>query len=342
MKHKVVVIGAGAAGLACASTLNDLGIDVVLIEKESSLGGNLKNWHALFPERNSASPVLNQLISLVNNGVKVYSDSEVTEVRKTQNGFILDTDTTKNIECEAVVLATGFKPFEAYRKEEYGHGIYKNVLTSVELESMFDDQTLLSDSNGKEPEKIALVHCVGSRDEKAGNHYCSRVCCVTAVKQAIELKERFPHATVYCLYMDLRMFGRQYEELYREAQEKYKVQFIRGRLSEACENPDQTVLLKVEDTLAARQLRLSVNKLVLMVGMVPSPSTIKLGQMLELDFGSDRFINTANNHTESAVTRQPGIFVTGTCTGPASLPDVVAGGRSAALAVKKYLDNMNN
>ncbi|NJO70443.1 MAG: CoB--CoM heterodisulfide reductase iron-sulfur subunit A family protein, partial [Bacteroidetes bacterium] len=102
---------------------------------------------------------------------------------------------------------------------------------------------------GKTPQRIGIVHCVGSRDEKAGNTYCSKVCCVTGVKQAIELKEQLPSSEIFNFYMDLRMYDRYFEDLYKEAQVKHHVQFIRGRLSEAFENPDGTVMIKIEDTL---------------------------------------------------------------------------------------------
>ena len=91
-------------------------------------------------------------------------------------------------------------------------------------------------SEGKIPGRIGIVHCVGSRDEKVGNFHCSKVCCVTAVKQAIEIKEHLPETEVICFYMDMRMFGPYYEELYRESQEKWGVNYIRGKVSETSEN----------------------------------------------------------------------------------------------------------
>ena len=120
------------------------------------------------------------------------------------------------------------------------------------------------------PKKIGFVHCVGSRDEKAGNRQCSKVCCATAVKQACEIKEKFPNSTVYCFYMDLRMFGRNYEDMYLEAQKKYGIIFVRGRVSEVSEKQDGTLLIKAEDTLSGKPLRVSLDLLVLMAGMQSS------------------------------------------------------------------------
>ena len=156
------------------------------------------------------------------------------------------------ITANAVLLTTGFDIFDAGRKEEYGYGIYDNVITSVELEEAFKSGMPLQTVQGGTPSRIGFIHCVGSRDEKAGNMHCSKVCCVTAVKQAIEVKEMFPSAEVFLFYMDLRMFGRHFEELYKEAQQKYGIQFIRARLSEAFENPDGTLQIRIEDTLAGQ------------------------------------------------------------------------------------------
>ena len=157
--------------------------------------------------------------------------------------------------ADAILVTTGYDLFNASKKEEYGYGIYDNVITSAELEKLFSEGKSIVTSKGLPPKRVGFIHCVGSRDEKVGNKYCSKVCCVTAVKQAIELKERIPDVEAFCFYMDLRMYGMHFETLYRDSQEKYGVNFIRGRLSEACENIDGTILIKVEDTLAGRPLK---------------------------------------------------------------------------------------
>ena len=151
----------------------------------------------------------------------------------------------KTLTGEAVLIATGFQPFEADRKEEYGYRIYDNVITSIDLENMFSKGKLLT-TTGKVPERVAFIHCVGSRDKKSGNLYCSRVCCVTGVKQAIEIKQHLPGAKIFNFYMDLRMYGQDFEEMYIEAQQKWGVTFIRGRVSEIGQNFDGTLQLKAE------------------------------------------------------------------------------------------------
>ncbi|MDZ4204136.1 MAG: FAD-dependent oxidoreductase [Bacteroidales bacterium] len=189
----------------------------------------------------------------------------------------------------------------------------------------------------KAPQRVGFVHCVGSRDEKAGNLYCSKVCCITAVKQAIEVKQQLPQTEIFCFYMDLRMFGRHYEELYKEAQEKYAIQFIRGRLSEASEDKEHRVVLKVEDTLLNKPLKIAVDLLVLMSGMVASKQTQAFRDELGMTKDEDNFLKPVDGILHSNLSGVEGVFFSGTCSGPKNVADSLADARSAALAVDKYL-----
>jgi heterodisulfide reductase subunit A len=157
------------------------------------------------------------------------------------------------------------------------------------------------------------------------------------VKQAIELKEKFPHSEIYCFYMDLRMFGSGYEELYKESQEKHAIQFIRGRLSEAFENPDGTVLVKIEDTLVGKPLKISLDLLVLLVGMLPSEGTKKMARILDLPLNGNGFLQATDAMTAPHDTSLPGVFIAGSCRAPKNLEDTFADARSAALRIDQYL-----
>ena len=238
-------------------------------------------------------------------------------------------------------LLGGFDTFDAQRKEEYGYGIYDNVITSVELEEKIKRHNFTT-SQGKTPLRVAMIHCVGSRDEKVCNNYCSRVCCVTAVKQAIEIKKVSPETEVFCYYMDLRMFGRHFEELYREAQEKYGIQFIRGRLSEASEGKDKTIIVKAEDTLVGKPLKMNVDMMVLMVGMELSKTLFPLAEKMQLEFGTDRFIMPLDEELYPNKTKKDGVFVAGTCTGPKNIPETLNDARSAAVTILGYFDQLSN
>jgi heterodisulfide reductase subunit A2 len=337
MKKHVFIIGGGVAGTEAASQLIKMGFNVTLAEKDSHLGGKLNQWDRLFPSKRKATDVIDYLEkNLTDKDIRILLNTEITKIQKENEVFRI-TANSEDIQAEAILVATGYEVFDARIKEEYGYGIYENVITSVELEESFKNGKKILTSKGEEPKRIGFVHCVGSRDEKVGNHYCSQVCCVTAVKQAMEVKEILPRAEVFCFYMDLRMFGLQFEDLYRESQEKWGVNFIRGRVSEAAENIDGTILIKVEDTLAGRPLKMKTDLLVLMVGFIPSSGTRNIGKILNLDFTPENFLKPQDEHLDTFSTNQPGVFITGTCKSPKTIADTFADARAAALKVQQYL-----
>jgi heterodisulfide reductase subunit A len=184
-----------------------------------------------------------------------------------------------------------------------------------------------------------MVHCVGSRDEKTGNLYCSKLCCVTAVKQAIEIREIIPGCQVFCFYMDMRMGGAYYEELYREAQEKWGVNFIRGKVSEASENIEGKIIIKVEDTLAGRPLKMEVDMLVLMAGMEISEGGKEIARKAGLTTGENRFFSPSDHHYANNRSNIEGVFYAGTCTAPMNITDTISHARAAATEVINYLAN---
>lgn len=338
MNKHVFIVGGGVAGAEAASQLLKLGFDVTLAEKEARLGGKLNKWDRLFPSKRKSAEVTGFLADgLSGDNFRLLLNTEVQHIQRNNGGFIISSG-TEEFRADAILVATGYEVFDARIKEEYGYGIYENVITSVELEARFKEGGKIVTSKGEEPGRIGFVHCVGSRDEKVGNHYCSQVCCVTAVKQAMEVKEILPRSEVFCFYMDLRMFGLQFEDLYRESQEKWGVNFIRGRVSEAAENIDGTILIKVEDTLAGRPLKMKVDLLVLMVGFVPSSGTLKIGKLLNLEFTPENFLKPVDEHTDTHSTNQRGLFIAGTCKSPKTIADTFADASAAALKIKQYIE----
>ncbi len=338
MNKKVVVIGGGIAGMESSAHLAALGYEVTLLEKTDKLGGHLLNWEKLFPTMRMGKEVVTFLNEGVEKGkVNVIYNAEILNTKEIMNGFSITLNNNIVLESDAILVTTGYDLFDASKKEEYGFGIYDNVITSAELEEKFMKGEKITTSDGKIPKRIGFVHCVGSRDEKVGNTYCSKVCCVTAVKQSIEIKEHLPETDVYCFYMDLRMYGMHFEALYRESQEKWGVNFVRGRLSEACENMDGSILVKVEDTLAGKPMKMSVDLLVLMVGFEPSLGTKKVGKILNLQFGVNRFFKTQDQHTLTNVSNVKGIFFAGSCTGPKTITNTITDARAAASTIANYL-----
>jgi heterodisulfide reductase subunit A2 len=338
MNKQVVVIGGGVAGLEAAGRLSKAGVEVTLIEKENMTGGHLNKWYKLFPDRRAGSEVKDYLDRIVmNNGIRLLTNTTVEKFTRNKNILSVTTNDGKDITADALIVATGFDLFKSSRKEEYGYGIYDNVITSADLEDLFRKGSV-SLSSGKVPVTIGIVHCVGSRDEQVGNLYCSKLCCVTAVKQAIEIREHLPESKVFCFYMDMRMGGAYYEELYREAQEKWSVSFIRGKVSEASETIDNKLVIKVEDTLAGRPLKMELDLLVLMAGMEMSEGGKKIAAMSGLRTGENRFFDPADHHYGSNRSNLKGVFYAGTCTAPMNITETISHARAAVSEVIEFLN----
>ena len=341
----IAIIGAGPAGIEAASILAAMEeTEVLLFEKSASMLTNLRDKAFLFPDFSPADDLVEILESKIDrDNIKLHLSTEITSVASTDSateaGGIMawelqDASGVRYL-VDAVLVTSGYKVFDAKRKEELGYGIYPGVITSIDMEKMLKEGEILN-SVGDVPKKIVFLQCVGSRDEKSGNHYCSKVCCVTAVKQAIEVRKLLPEVEAYIFYMDLRMWGGGFEEMYRESQEKYDVRYVRGRISEAASTYDGKVQIKSEDTLVGLPLKMSADLLVLMVGMEPSEGTKMLTRQCNCA-DSYGFATTMNPHLRDNETAQPGLYVAGSCKRPMSLNDTLTDARSAALRIVEYL-----
>ena len=337
MTGNVAVVGGGIAGLETAVRLKSFGWNPILIEKSSSLGGHVAEWNCLFPDLARADRLVKDLVDAA-EGIEIHTETEISSIFYTRKSYSIVLSDGDRFMCDAVVLATGFSLFQAEKKEEYGYGIYDHVITNRDLELWFNtgsDERVPSD-----PKAIGFVHCVGSRDIKAGNTQCSKVCCITAIKQAIELKEKFPKAEIYCFYMDLRLFGRKYEDFYIRAQRDMGIHFIRGRVSEVSETIDGRVFVKAEDTLSGKPLRVSLDLLVLMAGIVCNRENESLASAVALPLDEDGFFRSRDNVAHITESDKPGVFFAGTCTGPKTIPETLAEARSAAVSVDAYLKTL--
>ena len=330
---RVAVIGGGVAGMQTALRLAEQGVEPVIIEKEAELGGKLRGWHVLFPSFTPASEILTELRRrIAERGIEVMTRTEARGFSR--EGVQLPDG--RMLACDSVVVCSGFTLFDARLKEEYGYGVYDNVFTSADIERMLNEGNVTT-SSGRRPRRIALLHCVGSRDEKVCQAHCSRVCCITGVKQAMELKRLFPDADVFNFYMDIRMFGPGYEEMYREAQQNYNIHFVRGRISEASPTYDGRLQIKAEDTLTGRPLRMSVDMLVLLVGMRANDSNADFAASAGLRQAPSGFMEPQDLFLNSARSGVDGIFYAGTVTAPKNIGETLNEADAAVEALTAYL-----
>ena len=322
------------AGMQCALTLSRQGIASTIIEKQSDMGGKLRNWHVLFPTFTPADDVLSTLRHKLSSAENITIKTGCEATKITPQSVTLASG--EEMKCDAVVIATGFTLFDARIKEEYGYGIYDNVVTSADLEQMFNKGEVRLTS-GETPRRIAILHCVGSRDEKVCQRHCSKVCCVTGVKQAIELKKLFPAADVFNFYMDIRMFGPGYEEMYREAQMNYNIHFVRGRISEVSPTINNRLQIKAEDTLTGRPLKLGVDMLVLLIGMRSNDMNATLEAESGLKCQPSGFMQPKDSFAGNVESNVEGIFYAGAVTAPKNVGESINEGTAAAMAAAEWL-----
>ncbi|MBN2258001.1 MAG: CoB--CoM heterodisulfide reductase iron-sulfur subunit A family protein [Anaerolineaceae bacterium] len=244
---------------------------------------------------------------------------------------------TFEVQTRTIVLASGFEltPLEA--KKEYGGGLLHNVIDPLMMERFLAPTgpygRVLRPGDGKEPTSIAYVQCAGSRDQSLGVEYCSRVCCMYAIKQAMLISGALPMAEITIYYMDIRTFGKGYEQFYQNAQ-AMGVEFIRGKVAAIHEDDQQNPVVKVELTEDGRVVERTHDLVVLSLGMVPSPGSAGI---LELPLGDDKFISVPAPNARPCHTTRPGIFVTGTAMGPMDIVDSIISASSAAAATSAYI-----
>jgi heterodisulfide reductase subunit A len=252
-------------------------------------------------------------------------------------------DETVEITVGNIIVATGYKPFDAKRVPQYGYGKFPNVLTSLEFERLLNASgptggnihlrstdkkghpVFTSDS--PQPEKIAIVHCVGSRD-KNYNKYCSRVCCMYSLKFAHLILDKLSNAEVFEYFIDMRSFGKGYEEFYERIREE-NVNIIRGKTAKV-EEVKGKLLIRGEDIFKAEVIEQEVDMVILSVGLEPAEETARLAEMLRIPLSEGGWLEESNYNTSSTGTFRGGIYIAGTCQGPKDIPDSVAQGSAAA------------
>ena len=236
-----------------------------------------------------------------------------------------------DVEAGVIVVASGFELFDTKLKPEYGYGIYPQVITGMELERIDEagGPTLGKiEINGKTPQNIVFIQCVGSRDKSVGVEYCSRVCCMYTAKQALYIKAKLPEAKVTVCYIDIRAFGKGYEQFYERAQGEGVI-YRRGVVSEIYKRGDK-VVVRAEDTLLSETYEEEADLVVLATGLQPGKDTVDLSRKLNIPVGLDGFFLEAHPKLSPIETTTPGVFLAGCCQGPKDISDSVIQASAAA------------
>lgn len=257
-------------------------------------------------------------------------------------------DELVDLEVGNIIVATGYDTPDAHRVERYGYGTYPNVLTSLEFERLTNasgptggkivmktkkvnkktkTEEWVFEPDGPKPKAVAIVHCVGSRDQNY-NPYCSRVCCMYSLKFAHLVREKLPEAKCYEYYIDMRAFGKGYEEFHERIREE-GVLLVRGRSASVAERDGQ-LYIHGENTLDEHLITLPVDMVLLSVGLQPSHGSAELAEKLCIPRDGDGWFRELDYNSEPNCTPREGIYVAGVCQGPKDIPDTVAQASAAA------------
>jgi len=238
-----------------------------------------------------------------------------------------------DLEAAAIIVATGFDPFDPTEMPEFGYGQYPEVVTGLEFERLVSASGPTAGKikiNGKEPREVVFIQCVGSRDAQHGHPYCSRVCCMYTAKQAHLVCEKLPDALVTIFYMDIRAFGKGFEEFYDRVRRE-GVLYRRGNPSEIIRRGDK-LIVRAEDTLLGEPVEAEADLVVLAVGIQPRADAKQVAKLLGLPLSDDGFFQEAHPKLRPVETGVDGIYLAGCCQGPKDIPDTVAQAKAAAAA----------
>lgn len=335
-----LVVGGGVAGIQAALDVADAGFPVYLVEKDDQLGGRAIGLARTYPLMEPAGDLLAPNISALHSHpqVTVMLNSRLVDVQGYVGNFEAAVETavdgtlrTRKIRAGAIVIATGFDPFDARLKPEFGYGRYPQVITALEFEALASEKGATGGRilvDGREPRDVVFIKCVGSRDRTVGNPYCSRVCCMFTAKQAHLVQQKLPRANITVLYMDVRAHGKGFEEYYDQVRET-GVNYRRGNPAEINRSGDR-VVVRVEDTFLGDFVDLEADLVVLATGMVPRPETAEVAQLLKLSQSADGFLLEAHPKLRPVDTASDGIFLAGCAQGPKDMTDTVAQAKAAA------------
>jgi heterodisulfide reductase subunit A2 len=337
-----LIIGAGISGISAALELANADKQVFLVEKSISIGGLVANIDLTYPYLNSAKQLIDYKIKTVMNHSKinVFLNTEVKQV----SGYVGNFETSINPDGKEiklnfgnVIVATGLKPFDAKKVTNYGYGKLPNVITSIEFEQVLKSGVIIT-RDGRVPKDIAIIHCVGSRNEEY-NPYCSRTCCMTALKFVNQIKSALPKANIYDIYSDMRAFGKGCEELYSITSRK-NVMFLTfdqkenlPQIKQASYEDTCNLLIEFREKFSGEFIEVPADMVILMVGMEAHDDAKKIAHAVGVSMCGNRFFIERHPKLDPIATTTDGVYIVGTCQSPKDIPDSVSQSRAAAARI---------
>ncbi|MGD8554058.1 MAG: CoB--CoM heterodisulfide reductase iron-sulfur subunit A family protein [Anaerolineales bacterium] len=326
---KAIVVGGGVAGLSAALKIADAGFPVTIVEKEDHLGGNAIRWFHTFPTLTDVGDMLQPLIERVTDheNITVMLNTALEKVE----GYIGNFEVTLNkdgnlstMPTGSMVVAIGYSPFDPHLKPELGYGKVKGVVSTVDVERMLRE----GPEKLKGIKDVVFLSCVGSRDKQVGNPYCSRVCCMVNMKQAMLLRQMLPDANITVLYIDVRAFGKGFEEFFDKVRSE-KVRYRRGNVSEILPRGERLVV-HAEDTMLQKPIEFEADLAILGVGMVPRPEHEMVSKLIKLPRSGDGFFMERHPKLAPVETTVDGVFIGGCCQSPKDITDTISHAQAAA------------
>ncbi len=343
MCPNTLVLGGGVAGMTAALELADAGHPVHLVEKSDRLGGNLARVDLTAPHLDSARDLLTERIARVRRSprISVMLHSRLKSLAGYVGNFSAVVETRNDravpneskLDVGSVVVATGYKEFDASRVTHYGYGKLPNVITSFDFEKMLRAGRIET-KDGRQPQYAAIVHCVGSRSAEF-HGYCSRVCCMTALKYSQELKSAIPDCYVSDVYIDMHAFGKGCEDFYKKGSEVKTLFLMYGKnehpvIRRAGPRDDCEMLIEVNEKLSGERIEIPADLVILMVGMEARPDAGEVARLVNISQDKDGWFIESHPKLDPVATTTDGIYIAGTCVAPKDIPDTVAQARATA------------
>ncbi|MBI4204596.1 MAG: CoB--CoM heterodisulfide reductase iron-sulfur subunit A family protein [Betaproteobacteria bacterium] len=335
MSQPILIVGGGPAGLAAAHALATVGQRSVLVEKEQRLGGApiLSGYAKLVPSGEWAKDAIGGMVGRVESSslVAVHKGCTVQEFGGEPGAFKARLSDGAPLDIGAAILCTGFTHFDSVNKPEWGFGTFPDVVTTTQVEQMISSgKGVRCPSDGRKPQRVAILLCVGSRDRQIGREWCSKICCTVSCNIAMEIREALPDCHVYIYYMDIRTFGLYETSYYWRSQEEFKVKYIKARIAEVTSD-GKKLIIKGEDTLVKRPITIPFDMVIHAIGMDPNVDNGALARTFGFALERHGFIGKGNSYGALGETSRPGLFVAGAATGPETIDDSIAQAKAAAM-----------